>query len=85
MRDDIHNIFCLLNKLNTIVDYLCRIDGKYISPSALSELNVRNERLIDSISSLTNISITAAEKSRALSLTVDIRVKIAALSQNMSA
>lgn len=78
-----NDIWCLLDKLGSIVRYISVINPTFISRSILDDLELRNEKLIDDISMLTDLSVSKIEKSRLLAKAIDIRILLSAIKQSV--
>lgn len=83
MCEDYKNISELIDKLSFIMNRIRGIDKKYVSIEMLNNLTARNEVLIDNISSLTDECISIKEKSRMLSVAVDIRIALSEMKQKV--
>lgn len=83
MCEDYKSISELIDKLSFIMNRIRGIDKKYVSIEMLNNLTARNEVLIDNISSLTDKCISIKEKSRMLSVAVDIRIALSEMKQKV--
>lgn len=83
MCNGFSEIWCLLDKLGSIVRYISVINPTFISISILDDLELRNEKLIDDISMLTDLSVSKTEKSRLLAKAIDIRILLSTIKQGV--